>query len=69
LRVLLDHLLTLPRLEENPRLYEFGFQLMYELAVDPVTRGPVVELLGRPKYDFFSKVRRVPALSSKVESV
>ncbi|GAQ82869.1 nuclear pore complex protein Nup205 [Klebsormidium nitens] len=55
LRVLLDHLLNLPRLEENPRLYEFGFQLMYELAVDPVVRGPVIELLGRPKYEFFSK--------------
>jgi nuclear pore complex protein Nup205 len=29
---------------------------MYELCVDPITCGPVVELLRGEKYEFFSKV-------------
>ena len=35
---------------------QFGLQLMYELCVDPITCGPVVELLRGEKYEFFSKV-------------
>jgi nuclear pore complex protein Nup205 len=31
-------------------------QLMYELCVDPVTCGPMVELLWGEKYEFFAKV-------------
>lgn len=35
---------------------QFELQLMYELCVDPITCGPVVELLRSEKYEFFSKV-------------
>jgi nuclear pore complex protein Nup205 len=56
LRVILDQLDTLTRPEVNASLHELGFQLMYELCVDPVTCGPMVELLWGEKYEFFSKV-------------
>jgi len=55
LRVILDQLDTLTRPEVNASLHELGFQLMYELCVDPVTCGPMVELLWGEKYEFFSK--------------
>ncbi|KAG0620095.1 hypothetical protein M758_4G188900 [Ceratodon purpureus] len=55
LRVILDMLDTLARPEVNAGLHELGFQLMYELCVDPITCGPVVELLRGEKYEFFSK--------------
>jgi hypothetical protein len=55
LRVILDQLDTLTRPEVNANLHELGFQLMYELCVDPVTCGPMVELLWGEKYEFFSK--------------
>lgn len=55
LRVILDVLDTLARPEVNAGLHELGFQLMYELCVDPITCGPVVELLRSEKYEFFSK--------------
>ncbi|GBG63334.1 hypothetical protein CBR_g37692 [Chara braunii] len=55
LRVILDILDSLARPKENFRLHEFGFQLMYELCVDPLTCGPTIELLRNKKYEFFSK--------------
>jgi nuclear pore complex protein Nup205 len=45
----------LARPEVNARIHELGFQLMYELCVDPITCGPMVELLRGEKYEFFSK--------------
>jgi len=40
-----------------PDVWTLAFlQLMYELCVDPITCGPVVELLRGEKFEFFSKV-------------
>lgn len=55
LRVILDVLNMLARPEVNAGIHELGFQLMYELCVDPITCGPMVELLRGEKYEFFSK--------------
>ncbi|KAL0915304.1 hypothetical protein M5K25_015711 [Dendrobium thyrsiflorum] len=55
LKVILDSLEKLLRPELNALLYEFGFQLLYELCLDPLTSGPIVDLLSIKKYQFFSK--------------
>ncbi|PKU70654.1 hypothetical protein MA16_Dca018731 [Dendrobium catenatum] len=55
LKVILDSLEKLLRPEVNALLYEFGFQLFYELCLDPLTSGSVVDLLSIKKYQFFSK--------------
>jgi nuclear pore complex protein Nup205 len=39
----------------NALLHEFSFQLLYELCLDPLTCGPVMDLLSTKKYQFFSK--------------
>ncbi|KAL2621518.1 hypothetical protein R1flu_001723 [Riccia fluitans] len=55
LRIILDILDSLSKPEINGGLHELGFQLMYELCVDPVTSPAIVELLRSEKYDFFCK--------------
>ncbi|XP_047969784.1 nuclear pore complex protein NUP205 isoform X2 [Salvia hispanica] len=39
----------------NALLHEFGFQLLYELCVDPLTSAPLMDLLCTKKYQFFVK--------------
>ncbi|GAB2300342.1 hypothetical protein Dimus_034380 [Dionaea muscipula] len=55
LRVILDILDKLLKPEVNGLLHEFGFQLLYELCVDPLTSGPVMDLLSSRRYQFFVK--------------
>ncbi|XP_020571506.1 nuclear pore complex protein NUP205-like [Phalaenopsis equestris] len=55
LKVILDNLEKLLKPEINAPLHEFGFQLFYELCLDPLTSGPIVDLLSNKKYQFFSK--------------
>ncbi|KAL8128568.1 hypothetical protein V2J09_017723 [Rumex salicifolius] len=55
LKVILDMLDKLLKSEVNGLLHEFGFQLLYELCVDPLTCGPMLDLLSDRKYHFFIK--------------
>lgn len=55
LKVILDVLDKLSKPEVNALLHEFGFQLLYELCVDPLTSGPIMDLLSTKKYQFFLK--------------
>ncbi|XP_073116730.1 nuclear pore complex protein NUP205 isoform X3 [Elaeis guineensis] len=55
LKVILDNLEKLSKPDINALLHEFGFQLLYELCLDPLTSGPVMDLLSTKKYQFFSK--------------
>ncbi|GLJ05177.1 hypothetical protein SUGI_0012850 [Cryptomeria japonica] len=55
LRVILDVLETLSNADANSVLHEFGFQLIYEVCVDGLTGGPMIELLRGEKYEFFMK--------------
>lgn len=54
LKVILDFLEKLSKSEVNSLLHEFGFQLLYELCLDPLTSGPIMDLLGTKKYQFFA---------------
>jgi nuclear pore complex protein Nup205 len=56
LTVILHALDKLARPEVNAGLHELGFKLLYELCVDPITCGPMVDLLRNGKYDFLPKV-------------
>ncbi|XP_048134215.1 nuclear pore complex protein NUP205 isoform X2 [Rhodamnia argentea] len=55
LKVILEILEKLQKPDVNALLHEFGFQLLYELCLDPVTSGPTMELLSTKKYQFFVK--------------
>ncbi|KAL2479697.1 Nuclear pore complex protein [Abeliophyllum distichum] len=55
LKVILDMLDKLSKPEVNALLHEFGFQLLYELCVDPLTSSPTMDLLATKKYQFFMK--------------
>ncbi|GAB4828290.1 hypothetical protein Ancab_035204 [Ancistrocladus abbreviatus] len=55
LKVILDMLDKLLKPDVNALLQEFGFQLLYELCVDPFTCGPIMDLLSSKKYHFFVK--------------
>ncbi|XP_022938219.1 nuclear pore complex protein NUP205 isoform X2 [Cucurbita moschata] len=55
LKVVLEILEKLSNPEVNALLFEFGFQLLYELCLDPLTSGPVMDLLSNKKYYFFVK--------------
>ncbi|KAJ6407528.1 hypothetical protein OIU84_010921 [Salix udensis] len=55
LKVVLEILDRLMKPENNAMLHEFGFQLLYELSVDPLTCGPIMDLLSKKKYQFFVK--------------
>lgn len=55
LKVILEILERLLKPEKNAMLHEFGFQLLYELSVDPLTCGPTMDLLSKKKYQFFVK--------------
>ncbi|KAG6771823.1 hypothetical protein POTOM_023215 [Populus tomentosa] len=55
LKVILEILDRLLKPEKNAILHEFGFQLLYELSVDPLTCGPTMDLLSKKKYQFFVK--------------
>ncbi|KAG0583450.1 hypothetical protein KC19_3G136800 [Ceratodon purpureus] len=55
LTVILHALDKLARPEVNTGLHELGFKLLYELCVDSVTCGPMVDLLRNGKYDFLPK--------------
>ncbi|XP_010688007.2 nuclear pore complex protein NUP205 [Beta vulgaris subsp. vulgaris] len=55
LKVILDMLDKLLKPDVNALLHEFEFQLLYELCVDELTSGPVMDLLSSKKYNFFVK--------------
>ncbi|VFQ73605.1 unnamed protein product [Cuscuta campestris] len=55
LKVILDQLEKLLKPDANALLHEFGFQLLYELSVDPLTCGPILDLLSTKRYQFFIK--------------
>lgn len=55
LKVILDMLDQYIKPDVNALLHEFGFQLLYELCLDPVTSGPTMDLLSSKKYHFFVK--------------
>ncbi|XP_031489765.1 nuclear pore complex protein NUP205 isoform X2 [Nymphaea colorata] len=55
LRVILDVLETMNFPDVNASLHEFGFQLVFELCLDPLTGNAVSDLLASKKYQFFSK--------------
>ncbi|KAL0410678.1 UNVERIFIED_CONTAM: Nuclear pore complex protein [Sesamum latifolium] len=55
LKVILDMLDKLSKPDVNALLHEFGFQLLYELCVDPLTSAPTMDLLCSRKYQFFVK--------------
>lgn len=55
LKVILDILDKLFKPDVNALLHEFGFQLLYELCLDPLTSGPTMDLLSNKKYQFFVK--------------
>ncbi|CAA0815850.1 Nuclear pore complex protein NUP205 [Striga hermonthica] len=55
LKVILQILDELSKPEVNALLHEFGFQLVYELCVDPLTSAPTMDLLCTKKYQFFVK--------------
>nr|GMD42556.1 nuclear pore complex protein NUP205 isoform X1 [Ipomoea batatas]GMD45692.1 nuclear pore complex protein NUP205 isoform X1 [Ipomoea batatas]GMD47189.1 nuclear pore complex protein NUP205 isoform X1 [Ipomoea batatas] len=56
LKVILDQLEKLFKPDANALLHEFGFQLLYELCIDPLTCGPIMDLLSTKRYQFFIKV-------------
>ncbi|EOA12740.1 hypothetical protein CARUB_v10028249mg [Capsella rubella] len=53
LKVILEMLEKLPNPDINLLLFEFGFQLLCELSLDPLTSGPTMDLLSSKKYQFF----------------
>ncbi|KAL3535856.1 hypothetical protein ACH5RR_004317 [Cinchona calisaya] len=55
LKVILDVMEKLSKPDVNALLHEFGFHLLYELCVDPLTSGPIMDLLSTKKYRFFLK--------------
>lgn len=55
LKIILENLEKATKPEINALLHEFSFQLLYELCLDPLTCGPVMDLLSTKKYQFFSK--------------
>ncbi|KAJ1403557.1 hypothetical protein SESBI_27265, partial [Sesbania bispinosa] len=55
MKVILDILEKLLKPDVNALLHEFGFQLLYELCVDPLTCVPTMDLLSNKKYQFFIK--------------
>ncbi|KAM6580187.1 hypothetical protein CsatA_003961 [Cannabis sativa] len=55
LKIILEILEKLLKPDVNALLYEFGFQLLYELCLDPLTCGPIMDLLSTKKYQFFVK--------------
>ncbi|VAI45227.1 unnamed protein product [Triticum turgidum subsp. durum] len=55
LKIILDNLEKVTKPDINALLHEFSFQLMYESCLDPLTCGPVMDLLSTTKYQFFSK--------------
>ncbi|KAL6555058.1 hypothetical protein OROGR_006316 [Orobanche gracilis] len=55
LKVILEILDKLLKPDVNALLHEFGFQLLYELCVDPLTSAPTMDLLCTKKYQFFVK--------------
>ncbi|KAM7263304.1 hypothetical protein ACFE04_000987 [Oxalis oulophora] len=55
LKVILEILEKLAKPDVNALLHEFGFQLLYELCLDPLTSGPTMDLLCTKKYQFFVK--------------
>ncbi|XP_020214281.1 nuclear pore complex protein NUP205 isoform X1 [Cajanus cajan] len=55
MKIILDILEKLLKPDANALLHEFGFQLLYELCVDPLTCVPTMDLLSNKKYQFFVK--------------
>ncbi|KAH7657158.1 nuclear pore complex protein Nup205 protein [Dioscorea alata] len=55
LKVILDNLERLSKPDINALLYEFSFQLLYELCLEPLTSVPIMDLLSTKKYQFFSE--------------
>ncbi|XP_030954556.1 nuclear pore complex protein NUP205 isoform X1 [Quercus lobata] len=55
LKVILEILDKLVKPDVNALIHEFGFQLLYELCLDPVTCDPTMDLLSNKKYQFFIK--------------
>ncbi|CAH2060609.1 unnamed protein product [Thlaspi arvense] len=53
LKIILEMLEKLSNPDINFLLFEFGFQLLCELSLDPLTSGPTMDLLSSKKYQFF----------------
>ncbi|KAI9191487.1 hypothetical protein LWI28_009025 [Acer negundo] len=54
-KIILEILEKLSKPDVNALLHEFGFQLLYELCLDPLTCSPIMDLLSNKKYQFFVK--------------
>ncbi|KAK2645958.1 hypothetical protein Ddye_021153 [Dipteronia dyeriana] len=54
-KIILEILEKLSKPDANALLHEFGFQLLYELCLDPLTCSPIMDLLSKKKYQFFVK--------------
>ncbi|KAJ0091057.1 hypothetical protein Patl1_13095 [Pistacia atlantica] len=55
LKIILEILDKLSKPDVNALLHEFGFQLLYELCLDPLTCAPTMDMLSNRKYQFFVK--------------
>lgn len=55
LKIILEILEKVSKPDVNALLHEFGFQLLYELCLDPLTCSPTMDLLSSKKYQFFVK--------------
>ncbi|KAI4380661.1 hypothetical protein MLD38_006828 [Melastoma candidum] len=53
LKIILEALETLGKPDLNALIHEFGFQLLYELCLDPLTSVPTMDLLANRRYQFF----------------
>ncbi|XP_078432384.1 nuclear pore complex protein (DUF3414) isoform X2 [Wolffia australiana] len=63
LKVILKNLDKMSNPHANGLLYEFSYQLLYELCTEPLTSWPTLDLLSTKKYHFFSKHLETMALS------
>lgn len=55
LKIILEILEKVSKPDVNALLHEFGFQLLYELCLDPLTCSPTMDLLSTKKYQFYVK--------------
>ncbi|XP_044463911.1 nuclear pore complex protein NUP205 isoform X2 [Mangifera indica] len=55
LKIILEILDKLSKPDVNALLHEFGFQLLYDLCLDPLTCAPTMDMLSNRKYQFFVK--------------
>ncbi|KAK9706158.1 hypothetical protein RND81_07G107800 [Saponaria officinalis] len=54
-KIILEMLDKLLKPDVNAMLHEFSFKLLYNLSIDELTSGPVLDLLSNKRYHFFVK--------------